>query len=159
MNLEAHLLRCQASLNMQEHELRVVEEDIAKWESESEVLKEDGVAEVILERRREELEKAKAYVEESKKRIAYARSEVENAHQRLADAKSELGEVMVTAYKNSNGESITGDELLELEKAALVSLCDEAERVVKAMQKWKPGMQGGKAVNVQYTLPINFRLK
>ena len=159
MNLEAHLLRCQASLNMQEHELRVVEEDIAKWERESEVLKEDGVAEVILERRREELEKAKAYVEESKKRIAYARSEVENAHQRLADAKSELGEVMVTAYKNSNGESITGDELLELEKAALVSLCDEAERVVKAMPKWKPGMQGGKAVNVQYTLPINFRLK
>ena len=159
MNLEAHLLRCQASLNMQEHELRVVEEDIAKWERESEVLKEDGVAEVILERRREELEKAKAYVEESKKRIAYARSEVENAHQRLADAKSELGEVVVTAYKNSNGESITGDELLELEKAALVSLCDEAERVVKAMPKWKPGMQGGKAVNVQYTLPINFRLK
>ena len=126
MNLEAHFLRSQAALNMQENELRDVEECIAKWEKESKVLEEDGVAEVIMERRREELEKAKVYVEESKKRIAYARSEVENAHQRLADAKSELGEVVVTAYKNSNGESITGEELLELEKAALVALGDEA---------------------------------
>ena len=159
MNLEAHFLRSQAALNMQENELRDVEECIAKWEKESKVLEEDGVAEVIMERRREELEKAKVYVEESKKRIAYARSEVENAHQRLADAKSELGEVVVTAYKNSNGESITGEELLELEKAALVALGDEAERVIRAMPKWKPGMQDGKAVNVRFTLPINFRLQ
>ena len=159
MNLEAHFLRSQAALNMQENELRDVEECIAKWEKESKVLEEDGVAEVIMERRREELEKAKVYVEESKKRIAYARSEVENAHQRLADAKSELGGVVVTAYKNSNGESITGEELLELEKAALVALGDEAERVIRAMPKWKPGMQDGKAVNVRFTLPINFRLQ
>ena len=159
MNLEAHFLRSQAALNMQENELRDVEECIAKWEKESKVLEEDGVAEVIMERRREELEKAKVYVEESKKRIAYARSEVENAHQRLADAKRELGEVVVTAYKNSNGESITGEELLELEKAALVALGDEAERVIRAMPKWKPGMQDGKAVNVRFTLPINFRLQ
>ena len=159
MNLEAHFLRSQAALNMQENELRDVEECIAKWEKESKVLEEDGVAEVIMERRREELEKAKVYVEESKKRIAYARSEVENAHQRLADAKSELGEVVVAAYKNSNGESITGEELLELEKAALVALGDEAERVIRAMPKWKPGMQDGKAVNVRFTLPINFRLQ
>ena len=159
MNLEAHFLRSQAVLDMQENELRDVEECIAKWEKESKVLEEDGVAEVIMERRREELEKARVYVEESKKRIAYARSEVENAHQRLADAKSELGEVVVTAYKNSNGESITGEELLELEKAALVALGDEAERVIRAMPKWKPGMQDGKAVNVRFTLPINFRLQ
>ena len=159
MNLEAHFLRSQAVLDMQENELRDVEECIAKWEKESKVLEEDGVAEVIMERRREELEKARVYVEESKKRIAYARSEVENAHQRLADAKSELGEVVVTVYKNSNGESITGEELLELEKAALVALGDEAERVIRAMPKWKPGMQDGKAVNVRFTLPINFRLQ
>ena len=34
----------------------------------------------------------------------------------------------------------------------------EAERVVKAMPKWKPGKQQGKAVRVQYNLPINFKL-
>ncbi|PLX07135.1 MAG: energy transducer TonB [Marinilabiliales bacterium] len=34
----------------------------------------------------------------------------------------------------------------------------EAERVVKAMPKWKPGKQRGKPVKVQYQIPINFRL-
>ena len=38
--------------------------------------------------------------------------------------------------------------------------CDEeAMRVVKNMPKWKPGKQRGKAVRVQYMLPINFTLK
>ena len=34
----------------------------------------------------------------------------------------------------------------------------EAMRVVRAMPKWKPGMQKGKAVAVSYNLPINFML-
>ncbi len=34
----------------------------------------------------------------------------------------------------------------------------EAIRVVKAMPKWIPGTQKGKAVRVKYTLPINFKL-
>ena len=38
------------------------------------------------------------------------------------------------------------------------SLDAEALRVVKSMPKWNPGKQGGKAVNVRYTLPVNFRL-
>jgi TonB family protein len=38
--------------------------------------------------------------------------------------------------------------------------CDEeAIRVLKSMPKWNPGKQGGKAVNVRYTLPINFELE
>lgn len=38
--------------------------------------------------------------------------------------------------------------------------CDEeAVRVVKAMPKWKPGKQRGKAVRVSYNLPVNFQLK
>ena len=37
--------------------------------------------------------------------------------------------------------------------------CDEeALRVVKSMPKWKPGMQRGKAVRVQYLVPVNFML-
>lgn len=35
----------------------------------------------------------------------------------------------------------------------------EALRVVKAMPKWKPGEQRGKAVRVKFTLPIQFRLQ
>jgi protein TonB len=38
--------------------------------------------------------------------------------------------------------------------------CDEeAIRVVKSMPSWKPGKQRGKAVKVQYNLPIRFTLK
>ena len=39
------------------------------------------------------------------------------------------------------------------------NLDKEAIRVVKAMPKWKPGKQRGKAVKVSYTVPINFVLQ
>lgn len=35
---------------------------------------------------------------------------------------------------------------------------EEAIRVIKNMPKWFPGMQNGRPVNVQYTLPISFTL-
>ena len=38
--------------------------------------------------------------------------------------------------------------------------CDrESVRVVSLMPNWKPGMQGGKIVRVQFTLPIKYTLK
>lgn len=36
---------------------------------------------------------------------------------------------------------------------------DEAVRVIKSMPDWKPGKQNGRAVDVSYTVPINFTLK
>jgi len=39
------------------------------------------------------------------------------------------------------------------------SLNKEALRVVNSLPKWKPGKQRGKAVNVSYTVPINFVLQ
>lgn len=39
------------------------------------------------------------------------------------------------------------------------ALDNEALRVVKTLPKWIPGKQKGKAVRVQYTLPINFALQ
>ncbi len=38
------------------------------------------------------------------------------------------------------------------------NLSKEAERVVKAMPKWKPARQAGKAVRMRYVLPVMFRL-
>lgn len=35
----------------------------------------------------------------------------------------------------------------------------EALRLVKSMPKWQPGMQGGKAVAVKYTIPVVFKLE
>jgi len=37
-------------------------------------------------------------------------------------------------------------------------LGDEATRVLKIAPKWKPGIQNGKPVRVQYTIPVNFSL-
>jgi len=39
------------------------------------------------------------------------------------------------------------------------ALDEEAIRVVKSLPPWKPGKQRGKAVNVWYTVPINFQLQ
>jgi protein TonB len=44
-------------------------------------------------------------------------------------------------------------------KRSVDPACDEeAVRVVKAMPKWMPGKEKGKAVAVYYSLPINFKL-
>lgn len=39
------------------------------------------------------------------------------------------------------------------------SLDKEAIRVIQSMPKWKPGEQRGKAVRVNYTVPVTFRLQ
>lgn len=38
-------------------------------------------------------------------------------------------------------------------------LDEEALRVVRSMPDWKPGKQNGRAVAVQYNLPVNFKLQ
>ena len=35
----------------------------------------------------------------------------------------------------------------------------EALRVIKAMPKWKPGIQGARSVRVKYTVPVTFTLQ
>ncbi|MBO4812015.1 MAG: M56 family metallopeptidase [Prevotella sp.] len=47
----------------------------------------------------------------------------------------------------------------EAHNAAVQLLSDEAVRVVKAMPKWTPGKQGGKAVRVRFTIPVTYRLQ
>jgi protein TonB len=39
------------------------------------------------------------------------------------------------------------------------TLDEEAIRVIKMLPLWKPGKQGGKPVNVWYSVPISFQLK
>lgn len=36
---------------------------------------------------------------------------------------------------------------------------EEAVRVVKKMSKWKPGKQNGQSVNVQFKLPVSFKIR
>lgn len=50
------------------------------------------------------------------------------------------------------------DQVTVVRSAGDASLDAEAKRVVTAMPSWQPGMQDGKKVPVQFTLPISFKL-
>lgn len=64
------------------------------------------------------------------------------------------GRVMASFVVNKDG-SIVDVQIMRSPDAALSK---EAERVLQAMPKWKPGKQRGKPVRVKFTLPVTFRL-
>ncbi len=64
------------------------------------------------------------------------------------------GRVIVTFVVKKDG-SIADAKVV---KTVAPSLDAEALRVINAMPNWTPGKQGGKPVNVKYTVPLTFRL-
>lgn len=71
-----------------------------------------------------------------------------------AKDKNISGRVFINFVIEKDG-SVTDVEVLR----GIDKECDEeALRVVKAMPKWKPGMDDGKPVRVSYALPITFKL-
>lgn len=66
------------------------------------------------------------------------------------------GKVFVKFIVDPTGSIINTQVLRGVEDGKLLE--KEAIRVVESMPKWKPGTQGGKAVNVYFTLPIAFKL-
>ena len=64
------------------------------------------------------------------------------------------GRVTVQFVVNKDG-SISGAKVL---RSVEPDFDAEAIRLVNAMPKWKPGMQGGKPVAVKYTVPVKFML-
>jgi TonB family protein len=65
------------------------------------------------------------------------------------------GRVMIRFVLTKEGD-ITNVQVL---KGIGFGADEEAMRVVKQMPRWAPAKQDGKAVNVQYHLPINFQLE
>jgi TonB family protein len=65
------------------------------------------------------------------------------------------GKVYVTFVVSKDG-SVADAKIV---RGVSPSLDAEALRVVNALPKWKPGKQKGEAVNVSYTVPINFKLQ
>lgn len=72
-----------------------------------------------------------------------------------AKEKKIQGRVNVAFIVNQDG-SISDTKII---RGASPLLDAEALRVIGSMPKWKPGMQKGKAVRVQYTVPVVFSLK
>lgn len=64
------------------------------------------------------------------------------------------GRVLITFVVQKDG-SIKNSSVL---KSVHPLLDAEALRVISAMPNWKPGMEHGTPVSVQYTVPVNFRL-
>jgi protein TonB len=52
-----------------------------------------------------------------------------------------------------------GVDQVQVIKPVDPSLDNEAVRVIKLLPAWKPGKQGGKPVNVWYSVPVTFQLK
>lgn len=69
------------------------------------------------------------------------------------------------ATENNSSESKVQIGPVTVSEADLIAsmvnseLTNEAQRVVASMPKWAPGTQSGKAVRVNYIIPINFRLQ
>ncbi len=64
------------------------------------------------------------------------------------------GKIFVSFIVDSTGK-VTDIKILR----GIDSLLDEeAIRVISQSPKWKPGFQRGKPVNVQFTVPVNFKL-
>ncbi len=147
------------SIESIENDCKELAQHIDKWKNKLAVLEKDGTSENILNRRREELEKAQKLLEDERAQNVIMKRTLAQKEELLANSKNELDKIMVTAFKNEKGEALSTDEVMALRAAAEKALKDEAVRVVSAMPKWNPGTQGGKAVNVSFTLPIMFRLR
>ena len=142
-----------------DNDCKEFEQHIEELKKESELLKKGGTPENILNRRREELEKAQKFLEDERAKIVIMKRTLAQKEEMLANSKNELDEIMVTAFKNEKGEALSTDEVIALRAAAENALKDEAVRAVSSMPKWNPGTQGGKAVKVWFTLPVMFRLR
>ena len=75
---------------------------------------------------------------------------------KVALLNKEEGKVLVQFIVEKDG---TVSNVRALPKpVASIALQDEAERVIRIMPRWKPGILHGKTVRVSYTVPINFEL-
>lgn len=64
------------------------------------------------------------------------------------------GRVFLAFVVNKDGSIVD----VEIKRSPDPNLSKEAERVVKAMPKWKPARQGNRNVRSRFTLPVMFRL-
>ncbi|MBW4891888.1 energy transducer TonB [Mucilaginibacter sp. HMF5004] len=77
-------------------------------------------------------------------------------HYPAIDQKNHVqGRVFVSFIVERDGTLST----IKVLRAPSETLGKEGARIISQSPKWIPGMQGGKTVRVQFTLPINFALK
>lgn len=65
------------------------------------------------------------------------------------------GRVFASFVVNKDGTIVD----IKILRSPDANLSKEAERVLKIMPRWRPGMQGGRTVRVKFSLPVMFRLQ
>lgn len=84
--------------------------------------------------------------------MAYLKKNIK--YPRMAQDRGIQGTCVIEFVVNRDGSIVEPKVIKPVDNE-----CDqEALRVIKAMPKWKPGMQRGKPVRVRYTVPVAFRL-
>ncbi|MCX6303985.1 MAG: M56 family metallopeptidase [Bacteroidetes bacterium] len=108
------------------------------------VVMENGVYKVV--------EKMPTYPGGDEARVNFLATNIKYPEEAIK--KNTQGTVYITFIIRADG-SVNEVKVLR----GIGSGCDEeAVRVIKLMPKWNPGQQKGKPVDVQFNLPINFRL-
>lgn len=75
-----------------------------------------------------------------------------------AKNNNKQGRVLIKFIVNEDGSISDVKALLPKERQIGYGLEEEAIRVISSMPNWKPGTQRGKAVKVQYILPVSCKL-
>lgn len=101
----------------------------------------------------EEVEEMPQYVGGQEAMMKYISVNVKYPEQAKTDKVQ--GKVFVSFVVNSSGKV----ENTKVVRGVHPALDAEAMRVISLMPDWKPGKQGGKAVKVAFTVPIQFRLQ
>ncbi len=128
------------------------ENDIKQMEKQYSRLEKDKMSEAVLKRRAEELEQLRGALEEGKNSLEFSKEQLLVHSIALEKAQREYDEVV-------SKEALAPEKLNELVAVSYEALKAEALRVVRSMPAWNPGRQGGEAVNVNFALPISFRLQ
>lgn len=128
---------------------------------------------------------APVFVEDKPVEIKYVPVQIEVDSDKICDDAEEMpsfpgGQVALMRFLSSNMKYPKEEQESGVQGRVVVqfvvrhdgSICDakvtssvspaldqETLRVVSVMPRWKPGMKGGKAVSVQYTMPLMFRLQ
>ena len=118
-------------------------EEAVKWAQEE----EDNEIYQVVEQQPEFPGGMKALMKYLQENINYPRISRENNSQ---------GRAFVRFVINKDGSV---QDIDVIKSAGDIYLDKEAVRVVSKMPKWSPARQGGKAVRMYYTLPVNFRLR
>jgi TonB family protein len=80
----------------------------------------------------------------------------QNIQYPLSARKKKMGGTVVVQFTVNADGSVSDEKVV---KSVDPALDEEALRLIKNMPAWAPGRQGGKAIRVQYTVPVRFKLQ